>query len=117
MSFFQILLTTGGGDEILYYTPSTGDKLFDIPRSYGFNGVPEVGDIVIDDTDIKDSTMIKILHNDGVEPTFTFPGGITASKIAGNYFIGVDNEIYLIAHKGSGDVVDMISYVISPNLL
>lgn len=105
----------GGGPEILSYTPSIGDLMFDIPRSYGYNGVPVVGAIVISD-DISDLVMIKVMHNDGVVPTISVPVGVTLSKIAGEYIPTVDNEMYFIAHKGAGNVVDMITYTISPKL-
>lgn len=117
MSFFHILLCSGLMEDILTYTPSVGDVLLDIPRSYGYNGVPVVGAIVISDENITDVVMAKVLHNDGVIPTITAPVGITLSKTAGDYLIGVDNEIYFIAHKNNSGVVDMITYTICPNLI
>ncbi len=99
------------------YTPSTGDLLFDVLRSYGYNGTPVTGNLTIVTSGGADNTMTKVLHNDSTEPSFSVPGGVTLHEAGGNYIPNQNNEIYLIAHKNNAGVITRVTYTFNPNLI
>lgn len=107
--------TDGGYED---YVPSSGNILFDIPRSYGYNGTVVTGNLNIDTTDAKEINMAKVLHQAATAPNISVTGGgVTLHLSGGTYDPAKVNEILFICHKNNLGVVTRISYSINPNQL
>lgn len=109
--------TTYLSHESMDFVPSTGTTI-SFRRAYAYGiGTALTGNLTIATTYAKDGNMVKVIHNDSVEPTITVPGGVTKRLLSGEYATSTDNVYLFIIDKDStGDVV-AVNYTISQNLI
>lgn len=99
------------------YVVSEGTIRFDVARSYGYNGTPVTGNMVISLTDAKDMYMAKVLHNGSVEPAISVPSGVALVCDRGEYDPGVNNYYWLVITKDDAGQVIELHYSITQNQL
>jgi hypothetical protein len=109
--------------ESMDFVPGYGNTI-SFRRAYGYGmasalygGAALTGNLTIAVTYAKDGNMVKVRHNDSVEPTITVPGGVTKRLLSGEYVTGVDNIYLFILDMYSDGTVYAVNYTISQNTL
>jgi len=98
------------------YISSVGSTIrFDRPRAYGLLGTPVTGNITVATAYADDSNMVKLLHNDSLEPSISVPSGVAKRLLSGEYVVDEDNFFLFIIDKDSSGDVKAVNYTISQN--
>jgi hypothetical protein len=109
--------TTYLSRESMDFVPATGTTI-SFRRAYAYGmGTALTGNLTIAVTYAKDGNMVKVRHNDSVEPTITVPGGVTKRLLSGEYVTGVNNIYLFIVDMDSDGAVVAVNYTISQNQL
>lgn len=83
-----------------YTQNSFGNNIrFDCQRKYGTTISPITGNLTLDSEGLLSGTVVLIIHNDSVEPSY--PSEFKKASSSGNYVAGVNNYIYAHAVDAS----------------